>query len=67
MNILFLFLLPASTIYDCDFTNDLCMWGQSPDDNFDWTRAQGPTGTLMTGPTNDHTSGTSGFSFSCLR
>ena len=27
-------------------------------DDFNWTRSQGPTGTMMTGPIIDHTLGT---------
>lgn len=45
-------------MYDCNFEQNFCKWAQSPDDNFDWTRSQGPTGTTSTGPTNDHTTGT---------
>ena len=50
-------LIAAPSQYDCNFEKDLCLWGQSPDDDFDWIRAQGPTGTTMTGPTIDHTTG----------
>lgn len=46
------------TIYDCNFESDLCKWQQTVDDTFNWTRAQGPTGSMSTGPTNDHTMGT---------
>nr|KAG5689549.1 hypothetical protein BaRGS_022052 [Batillaria attramentaria] len=49
---------PSPTIYDCNFESDLCKWQQAHDDKFDWTRTQGPTGTVSTGPTNDHTLGT---------
>ncbi|XP_033751988.1 MAM and LDL-receptor class A domain-containing protein 1-like [Pecten maximus] len=44
--------------YDCSFETNLCSWTQAKDDIFDWTRAQGPTASVQTGPTNDHTLGT---------
>ncbi|XP_066300036.1 MAM and LDL-receptor class A domain-containing protein 1-like [Branchiostoma lanceolatum] len=44
--------------YDCNFQVDLCSWTQYTGDEFDWTRAQGPTGSSQTGPTVDHTVGT---------
>ncbi|CAD5120152.1 DgyrCDS8727 [Dimorphilus gyrociliatus] len=40
----------------CDFENDLCSFSQS-DSLMPWIRNSGPTGTLSTGPPNDHTSG----------
>lgn len=43
----------------CNFEQDLCDWYQDTDDNFDWTRAQGPTSSYSTGPGIDHTLGTS--------
>lgn len=41
--------------YDCDFETNYCSWKQDMSDVFNWTRAQGPTGSVNTGPTNDHT------------
>ncbi|XP_063781223.1 MAM and LDL-receptor class A domain-containing protein 1 [Pseudophryne corroboree] len=42
----------------CDFENGLCNWMQDIEDDFDWTRHQGQTPTLDTGPMKDHTLGT---------
>ncbi|XP_041421793.1 MAM and LDL-receptor class A domain-containing protein 1 isoform X2 [Xenopus laevis] len=42
----------------CSFETDLCNWSQDSDDDFDWTRNQGPTPTLDTGPMKDQTFGT---------
>lgn len=42
----------------CDFENGICNWEQDTEDDFDWTRHQGPTATLNTGPMKDHTLGT---------
>ncbi|XP_033104873.1 MAM and LDL-receptor class A domain-containing protein 2-like [Anneissia japonica] len=39
----------------CDFELNLCSWHQELDDQFDWTLRTGSTGTIGTGPTNDHT------------
>ena len=44
--------------WDCNFEQNLCSWTQDSTDNFNWTRGQGPTGSVMTGPINDHTLGT---------
>ncbi|XP_068566038.1 MAM and LDL-receptor class A domain-containing protein 1 isoform X1 [Cebidichthys violaceus] len=45
----------------CDFEHGLCSWRQerSGGDVFDWTRIQGPTPTINTGPWKDRTLGTS--------
>ncbi|XP_077978860.1 MAM and LDL-receptor class A domain-containing protein 1-like [Glandiceps talaboti] len=52
---------PAVTGFDCDFeTGANCSWVQATDDEFDWTRLQGSTGSVGTGPAFDHTTG-SGF------
>ncbi|XP_077628606.1 MAM and LDL-receptor class A domain-containing protein 1 [Crocuta crocuta] len=42
----------------CDFENGICNWEQDTEDDFDWTRKQGPTPTLNTGPMKDNTLGT---------
>ncbi|XP_066440821.1 MAM and LDL-receptor class A domain-containing protein 1 [Eleutherodactylus coqui] len=42
----------------CNFEDGLCNWMQDTDDDFDWTRHQGQTPTLDTGPMKDHTLGT---------
>lgn len=42
----------------CDFENGICNWEQDTEDDFDWTRNQGPTSTLNTGPMKDNTLGT---------
>ncbi|KAM7159543.1 MAM and LDL-receptor class A domain-containing protein 1 isoform 2-T2 [Molossus nigricans] len=42
----------------CNFENGLCNWKQDSEDDFDWTRNQGPTSTPNTGPMKDNTLGT---------
>ncbi|ELK33097.1 hypothetical protein MDA_GLEAN10015984, partial [Myotis davidii] len=42
----------------CNFENGICNWEQDTEDDFDWTRNQGPTSTLNTGPMKDNTLGT---------
>ncbi|XP_023487707.2 MAM and LDL-receptor class A domain-containing protein 1 [Equus caballus] len=42
----------------CNFENGVCNWEQDTEDDFDWTRYQGPTPTLNTGPMKDNTLGT---------
>nr|XP_008000626.2 MAM and LDL-receptor class A domain-containing protein 1 [Chlorocebus sabaeus] len=42
----------------CNFENGICNWEQDTKDDFDWTRSQGPTPTLNTGPMKDNTLGT---------
>lgn len=52
----FSFIL-APSIYDCTFEQGWCRWTQALDDKFNWTRIQGRTTSLLTGPTTDHTTG----------
>ncbi|XP_058525682.1 MAM and LDL-receptor class A domain-containing protein 1 [Ochotona princeps] len=42
----------------CNFEEGLCNWEQDTEDDFDWTRNQGSTPTLNTGPMKDNTLGT---------
>ena len=35
----------------------MCTWTQALDDNFNWTRVQGRTPSVSTGPSVDHTTG----------
>jgi subtilisin-like proprotein convertase family protein len=56
---------PPATIVEDFNTSELCtpicgvpcdiqgLWRNAPDDDFDWTVYQGPTGTSQTGPTDD--------------
>lgn len=40
----------------CNFDNGLCSsWSQSDLDDFEWTNWNGPTFSLDTGPSYDHT------------
>lgn len=41
----------------CNFDTDLCSWQNSVNDQFDWTRNNGSTKSVGTGPRADHTSG----------
>jgi hypothetical protein len=50
---------PCSTIGTCNFEKNLCGWTQRQDDMFDWLRRRGSTPSAGTGPTSDHTLGTS--------
>lgn len=44
----------------CDFEKGLCAYqNELVDDNFDWERNSGHTGSIGTGPSTDHTTGTS--------
>lgn len=45
----------------CSFEKSkLCGWTNEPTkDDFDWTRARGATASVRTGPSTDHTFGTS--------
>ncbi|XP_053243438.1 MAM and LDL-receptor class A domain-containing protein 1-like [Podarcis raffonei] len=51
---------PASSIrcnFSCSFDVDFCSWKQLASNAFNWRRHKGPTPSLNTGPTQDHTSG----------
>lgn len=43
----------------CTFENGRCGWSQDTTDDFDWVPRRGPTPSGFTGPTADHTVGTS--------
>ena len=64
-NILFYIILlggggSTQTSITCNFEDTaLCGYKQLKNDNFDWSRTTGTTSTAGTGPTNDHTYGTS--------
>ncbi|XP_066300034.1 MAM and LDL-receptor class A domain-containing protein 1-like [Branchiostoma lanceolatum] len=47
----------APGLFDCTFETNLCGWTQDTQDNFDWTRQLGATGSSNTGPSFDHTIG----------
>ncbi|XP_025084909.1 MAM and LDL-receptor class A domain-containing protein 1-like [Pomacea canaliculata] len=50
---------PTTSGLACDFEVGLCGWDQKTKDDFDWTLHSGQTATVNTGPSNDHTLGTS--------
>ncbi|XP_071492659.1 MAM and LDL-receptor class A domain-containing protein 1-like [Diadema antillarum] len=48
---------PQGQDIDCDFEYGVCGWVQETDDDFDWSRNNGSTPSLDTGPSGDHTTG----------
>ena len=50
----------------CDFETDLCGWTERQDDVFDWTLNRGTTPSSNTGPSVDHTLGTTTGQWSVL-
>ncbi|XP_077868508.1 MAM and LDL-receptor class A domain-containing protein 1-like [Saccoglossus kowalevskii] len=46
---------------NCTFEVDLCGWINAIDDDFNWFKQQGQTGTPHTGPSGDHTIGENGW------
>ena len=50
---------PPPVVNNCTFEGGFCSWLNLLGDNFDWTRSRGGTASWNTGPTVDHTLGTS--------
>eukprot|EP00794_Sanderia_malayensis_P017044 gene17044-18759_t len=48
---------PAPSVWNCDFSADKCTWSDDATAHFNWTRHQGSTGSMLTGPSTDHTTG----------
>ena len=56
-------LIAASGGINCNFETNFCTWKQVRNtDQFDWTRQAGSTASSSTGPSADHTTGTSEYS-----
>ncbi|KAJ8050665.1 MAM and LDL-receptor class A domain-containing protein 2 [Holothuria leucospilota] len=49
----------APDSHDCNFEQGLCLWHQDKSDDMEWTRKSGSTSSVDTGPSYDHTLGTS--------
>ena len=56
VTVLYQFCINVSEM--CDFEKDLCGYTQDKTDTFDWTRYRRSTSSAGTGPTADHTKGT---------
>ena len=57
----------TSSGIDCTFeSSNLCGYTQDKSDNFDWTRKSGRTSSSGTGPSNDHTYGSTRGKSGCL-
>lgn len=59
-----MYLLPFTQIFlisgNCDFDDGtMCTWVNLRTDDFDWLIGSGGTGTTFTGPSSDHTQGSS--------
>lgn len=58
------FCFTGNVGYDCNFEQGVCSsWVQDKTDTFDWTLQQGGTASSGTGPSIDHTLGTSMFNY----
>lgn len=53
------FFFSANVGLNCNFELNLCTWKQDTTDQFDWRRQLGSTASSSTGPSVDHTTGTS--------
>jgi len=53
-------VINATSPADCNFEQQtICNYIQDPNDNFDWSWQTGTTSSSNTGPSNDHTEGSS--------
>ena len=52
-----IYICSCFTAMDCTFETGFCNFIQLQDDNFDWVRLRGSTGSTHTGPDEDHTTG----------
>lgn len=59
MLIVFTFAGECTFEYFLGSPSSTCGWAQDGSDDFDWTRARGSTASYQTGPSFDHTYGTS--------
>ncbi|XP_009998802.1 PREDICTED: IgGFc-binding protein-like [Chaetura pelagica] len=48
---------PTDCNFACTFDDDFCEWVMADYSSIDWIRNKGPTPTLNTGPSSDHTTG----------
>ncbi|CAB4007264.1 MAM and LDL-receptor class A domain-containing 2-like, partial [Paramuricea clavata] len=46
---------PGRGQFDCNFESGFCTWSQGAGARFNWTRQQGKTSSINTGPSQDHT------------
>lgn len=53
-------LIGTHPALSCDFDDGMCDWFQHDNDEQDWQRQTGSTGTSRTGPSHDHTHGADG-------
>ena len=61
------YIFLVNTGSNCNFETGLCSWKQDvATDKFNWTRNQGSTSSVGTGPSTDHTLGTSKYRWSFL-
>ena len=51
---------------DCDFEHGSCHWNNTAVSDMPWYLREGKTGSVNTGPSIDHTTGTSSGRFCCL-
>ncbi|XP_013398432.1 MAM and LDL-receptor class A domain-containing protein 1, partial [Lingula anatina] len=56
----FISTVAADTIHSCNFDTDDCGYLSPVSNDFDWTRHTGGTTSVDTGPSSDHTTGSSG-------
>ena len=59
-NIQYLVIYLGNQGNDCNFESGICKWTFDSQGKFNWTRHQGTTASVGTGPKYDHTLGSSG-------